>query len=107
MWEAYKMAIPFAWLDWLLMTFAINIDNKYKLVTPTQITLILIVVQFILIILLNKYYLKYKIYTSDYVAFFIILTGLYISFNHCITKYIGISISNKEDNEEDVRTYVT
>ena len=43
---AYKMAIPFAWLDWLFMSMAINIGDKYKLVTPTQDTFTLITLQF-------------------------------------------------------------
>ena len=38
MFAAYKMAIPFAWLDWLFMSMAVNIGDKYKLVTPTQDT---------------------------------------------------------------------
>ena len=42
MFAAYKMAIPFAWLDWLFMSMAVNIGDKYKLVTPTQDTFTLI-----------------------------------------------------------------
>ena len=58
MFQAYKMAIPFAWLDWIFMTLAINIGHKYNLVTPTQDTFILIIVQFSLILIINQYYLK-------------------------------------------------
>ena len=58
MWEAYKMAIPFAWLDWIVMTFTIMIGDKYELVTPTQDTFLLIIIQFGLILLINKFYLK-------------------------------------------------
>ena len=76
MWEAYKMAIPFAWLDWFIMTFVINIGNTYDLVTPTQDTFLLIIIQFILILLINQYYLKQKIYKSDIFAFFIIFKDL-------------------------------
>ena len=46
MWQAYKMAIPFAWLDWVFMTLAINVGHTYDLVTPTQDTFLLIIVQF-------------------------------------------------------------
>jgi hypothetical protein len=80
MFQAYKKAIPFAWLDWLFMTFAINIGNKYNLVTPTQDTFVLIIVQFALILLINQYYLKQDIFRSDIVAFFLVLLGLFISF---------------------------
>lgn len=80
MWESYKMAIPYAWLDWLVMTFAIEVGKKYDLVTPTQDTFLLIIIQFVLVLLINKYYLKQTINYSDIVAFFIILLGFFVSF---------------------------
>ena len=43
-WEAFKMAIPFAWLDWIFLTLAIMVGDKYDLITPTQDTLLLIMV---------------------------------------------------------------
>ena len=58
----------------------INIGNKYNLVTPTQDTFVLIIVQFALILLINQYYLKQDIFRSDIVAFFLVLLGLFISF---------------------------
>uniref|UniRef100_A0A6C0KM59 Uncharacterized protein n=1 Tax=viral metagenome TaxID=1070528 RepID=A0A6C0KM59_9ZZZZ len=92
MWEAYKMAIPFAWLDWLVMTFTINIGNKYNLVTPTQDTFLLIIIQFCLILLINRFYLKQKVTFSDIVAFFIILFGFFVSFFNLISKIFKIPI---------------
>jgi hypothetical protein len=81
MWEAYKMAIPFAWLDWLVMTFTVMVGDKYELVTPTQDTFLLIIIQFSLILIINRYYLKQKVTRSDIIAFFIILLGLYLFLN--------------------------
>lgn len=92
MWQAYKMAIPFAWMDWLFMTFTIYVGDKYELVTPTQDTFLLIIIQFTLILVINKYYLKQKIYRSDIIAFFVILLGFFISFNHIISKIFNIPI---------------
>lgn len=92
MFQAYKMAIPFAWLDWVFMTFAINIGNKYNLVTPTQDTFILIIVQFTLILIINQYYLKQDIFRSDIIAFFLVLLGLCISFFHIVSKIFSIPI---------------
>uniref|UniRef100_A0A6C0E381 Uncharacterized protein n=1 Tax=viral metagenome TaxID=1070528 RepID=A0A6C0E381_9ZZZZ len=92
MWQAYKMAIPFAWLDWLFMTFTIYVGDKYELVTPTQDTFLLIIIQFTLILLINQYYLKQKIYRSDIIAFFVILLGFFISFNHIISNIFNITI---------------
>ena len=92
MWEAYKMAIPFAWLDWLVMTFTVMVGDKYKLVTPTQDTFLLIIIQFCLILIINQYYLKEKVYRSDMIAFFIILLGFFVSFLHIVSKAFNIPI---------------
>lgn len=92
MWEAYKMAIPFAWLDWLVMTFTVMIGDKYKLVTPTQDTFLLIIIQFCLILLINQFYLKQKVTRSDIIAFFIILLGFFVSFLHLISKMFNIPV---------------
>jgi len=92
MWEAYKMAIPFAWLDWLIMTFTVMVGHKYELVTPTQDTFLLIIIQFCLILLINQYYLKQKVTRSDIIAFFIILLGFFVSFLHLISKVLNIPI---------------
>lgn len=92
MWEAYKMAIPFAWLDWLVMTFTVMVGDKYKLVTPTQDTFLLIIIQFCLILLINQFYLKQKVTRSDIIAFFIILLGFFVSFLHLISKFFNIPV---------------
>lgn len=92
MWEAYKMAIPFAWLDWIVMTFTVMIGHEYELVTPTQDTFLLIIIQFCLILVINQYYLKQKVYKSDIIAFFIILIGFFVSFLHLVSKAFGIPI---------------
>lgn len=99
MWEAYKMAIPFAWLDWFIMTFTIMIGDKYELVTPTQDTFLLIIIQFCLILLINKFYLKKQTTRSDIIAFFIILLGFAVSFSHLISHLFKIPISiHKDEN---------
>lgn len=108
MWEAYKMAIPFAWLDWFFMTFTVYIGDKYNLVTPTQDTFLLIIIQFALILIINNYYLKQTIYRSDIIAFFIILLGFFVSFTHLISKIYKISIpkhpgTNKPDTFHQIK----
>lgn len=84
-WEAFSMAIPFAWINWVFLTFAINIGNKYDLVSPTQDTFLLILLQFSFLLVINKYYLKKGINNSDIYAFFIILFGYAVSFFHLVT----------------------
>jgi len=92
MWEAYKMAIPFAWLDWVVMTFTVMVGHKYNLVTPTQDTFLLIIIQFCLILIINQFYLKQTVTRSDILAFFIILFGFFVSFLHLISNIFNISI---------------
>jgi hypothetical protein len=99
MWESYKMAIPFAWLDWAVMTFTVMVGDKYKLVTPTQDTFLLIIIQFCLILLINRFYLKQKVSRSDIVAFFIILFGFFVSFLHFISKFFNIPIPEHPGTE--------
>ena len=89
MFAAYRMAIPFAWLDWLFMSMAVNIGDKYKLVTPTQDTFTLITLQFTAILIINHFYLHQPLFRSDIVAFFMILFGFAVSFNNMLSKAMG------------------
>jgi hypothetical protein len=89
MFAAYKMAIPFAWLDWLFMSMAVNIGDKYKLVTPTQDTFTLITLQFTAILIINHFYLHQPLFRSDIVAFFLILFGFAVSFNNMLSKVLN------------------
>ena len=89
MFAAYKMAIPFAWLDWMFMSVAVNIGDKYKLVTPTQDTFTLITLQFTAILIINHFYLHQPLFRSDIVAFFMILFGFAVSFNNMLSKALG------------------
>ena len=86
------MAIPFAWLDWVVMTFTVMVGDKYELVTPTQDTFLLIIIQFCLILIINQFYLKQTVSRSDLIAFFIILFGFFVSFFHLVSKFLNIPI---------------
>ena len=83
------MAIPFAWLDWMFMSMAVNIGDKYKLVTPTQDTFTLITLQFTAILIINHFYLHQPLFRSDIVAFFLILFGFAVSFNNMLSKALN------------------
>ena len=104
-WNAFKMAIPFAWLDWLIMPFAIKLGNDYELVTPTQDIFLLIIIQFSLFLIINHFYLKQDIFRSDYIGFFIILAGFFVSFNNVISKMFNLPIpkhpGQKEGQDKD------
>jgi len=101
MWEAYKMAIPFAWVAWIFMTFTIMIGHKYELVTPTQDTFLLIIIQFSLILIINQVYLKQILTRSDIIAFFIILLGFFVSFLHLISRFFGLYIPQQKSLEDN------
>ena len=105
MWQAYKMAIPFAWLDWIFMTLAIDVGDKYNLVSPTQDIFVLIIVQFTLILLINQYYLKQAIFRSDIIAFFIILIGFCVSFFHMVSKLLGRPIKKEVKTPTKLKVY--
>jgi len=88
MFAAYKMAIPFAWLDWVFMSIAVKLGDQYKLVTPTQDTFTLITLQFTAILIINHFYLHQPLFRSDIIAFFIILFGFAVSFNNLLSKVL-------------------
>jgi hypothetical protein len=107
MWQAYKMAIPFVWIEWIILTYAIAFQDKYDLFTPTHIILLLMVTQFITVLIINKFYLKNSTYISDIVAFGIILLGFLISFFNIISKALNLPIDaepykNVNNNENDI-----
>jgi len=87
--EAFLRAIPFAWIDWFFMTIAVGIGDKHKLVTPTQDTFLLIIIQFSTILLINTFFLKQPLSRSDIITFAVILVGFYISFNGTVSKLLG------------------
>ena len=95
-WEAIKMALPFAWIDWIFLTFAIDIGNTKKLVTPTQDIFLLIITQFTLVLIINRYYLKQQIYFSDIIAFILILLAYAISLFNLVSKTFNIAIPSKK-----------
>jgi uncharacterized protein (DUF486 family) len=99
-WEALKMALPFAWVDWFFLTYAIDIGHTKKLVTPTQDTFLLIITQFTLVLLINKFYLKQTVYFSDFVAFVIILLAYAISLFNLFSKAMNIPIPKKDETED-------
>ena len=94
--EALKRALPFAWLDWAIMTYAVGIGDKYKLVTPTQDTFLIIIVQFTILLLINKFWLKQPVTRSDLVAFVTILIGFWVSFTRSLSKALGIPVTKKK-----------
>lgn len=103
--EAFLRAIPFAWLDWAFMSVAVYIGDRYKLVTPTQDTLLLIIIQFVSILVINSLWLGQAVSRSDIFCFFIILLAFYISFSNIVSKMFGIKVAKKTEEKEDKDDY--
>jgi hypothetical protein len=87
MFTAFLRAIPFAWISWFLMTYTIGIGDKYNLVSPTQDTMLLIILQFVIVNIINMFWLKQVFTRSDFATFILILGGFYISLNKTISTH--------------------
>ena len=98
--KVLAIALPFCWVDWYFTTWAIQIQHEHKLLTPTQDTMLLIAVQFTLLLLLNRLYLKQPVTRSDIVALPIILVGMYISGKHVISHALGWKVPHKRKAKE-------
>ena len=95
------MAIPFVWIEWIIMTYAISFQDNYNLFTPTNIILLLMITQFTTVLIINKFYLKNETFISDIVAFFIILLGFLISFFNIISKALNFPIESQSEKKSD------
>lgn len=100
MFKAFLMAIPFAWLDWFFMTIAVGLGHKHKLVSETQDTFLLIITQFVVVLIVNHFFLKQALSKSDIIAFFVILLAFAISFSNLVSKAAGIPIPKKDKTKQ-------
>lgn len=97
-WEAYKMAIPYSWISWLFLTYALHIVHTYKLISNTQILFLIIFVQFTLVLIANRYFFGKIPSFSDIVAFILIFIGYVISVNHVFSRLLGIEVEKHDEN---------
>jgi hypothetical protein len=102
-WQALKWIMPFVWFDWFFMTIAIDIGHTNNLVTPTQNTFLLILTQFTLVLLVNQYYLKQTVYLSDFIGFFIVLLGYFVSLFHIVSNISNVSLPKHEDIQQVIK----
>jgi drug/metabolite transporter (DMT)-like permease len=94
--KSYGLAMPFAWVDWIFMTKAIDISHKNKLFTPTQDTFLLVITQFVFVLIYNALVFKNKVTRSDIIGFFLILVAFYISYNNVLSKMFGLPHYKKQ-----------
>lgn len=88
-WEAIKMALPFAWVDWIFLTIAINIGNHHSLATPLQMKFGITMLKFFLIMLFTKYYLHSDISRSDIIGFIIVFLAFLLNEFHGMSFLLG------------------
>jgi len=100
-WESIKMSLPFVWLDWIFLTFAVTLLHKHALLTNTQFLFTVIVFQFAAGMIMNKFYLKQTINISDYVAFGLIIIAYIISELHLFSKFFNLSIPKEISSEDE------
>lgn len=94
------MIIPYAWLGWIFLVSALYLVNKKKGINIVKIGFLLILIQFTVVLLINKIYLKENPKNSDLIAFVIIFIGNLISENHFISKIFNIPIPDYHKKQE-------
>ena len=104
-WDAIKMALPFAWVDWIFLTIAISIGNQNNLATPLQMKFGITMLKFFLIMFFTKYYLHADISRSDIVGFIIVFIAFMMNEFHVISMYFGTD--DKEKEKEATATTAT
>ena len=87
-WDAIKMALPYAWVDWIFLTVAIKIGKEHDLVNPLQMKFSITIFKFFLVLLFTKYYLGKNIGRSDIVGFIIVLLAYLLNITNFVSKYI-------------------
>lgn len=100
-WEAIKMALPFAWVDWIFLTIAINIGNKHSLATPLQMKFGITMLKFFLIMLFTKYYLRSDVSRSDIVGFVIVFFAFLLNEFHGLSWLLGRKTEKPEKDKKE------
>ena len=100
-WDAIKMALPYAWVDWIFLTIAINIGNKHSLATTLQMKFGITMLKFFLIMLFTKYYLHSDISRSDVVGFVIVFLAFLLNEFHGLSLLLGRKPEEKEKEKKE------
>ena len=109
--KVLAIAMVFCVVNWYFMAWAISIQTKYELLTPTQDTMLLIIVQWVFLLLLNHFFLDKKTTRSDMIAFPILLFAFAISGLHLVSKVLGRPVNKNtakgKENKKTKRKAVT
>ena len=102
-WDAIKMALPFAWVDWIFLTLAINIGNQHDLATPLQMKFGITMLKFFLIMIFTKYYLHADVSRSDVVGFIIVFLAFLLNEFHGMSYLLGRKDETKDKDDNDIK----
>jgi uncharacterized protein (DUF486 family) len=91
-WSAIKMALPYAWVDWIFITFAVDIGKDVT--TPTQIKFTLTILKMFLVLVFTKYYLQTKVTRSDIIGFLIVLVAYLMHLFDMFSILLKIPVEN-------------
>ena len=84
--KAILITLPFQWINYVFVTFAVNANRLYNILTPIQLIYLQIILLFVSTIIINYFYLKKKVYFSDYIASILLFCGFIISISKLATK---------------------
>lgn len=84
-WDSYMMSLPYILLQRIFSNIAIYYIHKFSLFTNNQIVMMILLMQFVITLALNKIYLHNKNTYSDYIGIFIIIIAYYISLYGVVT----------------------
>jgi len=93
-------AMPWGWAAWFFTSLAVMLGDKYKLVTPTQDTFLLIITQFTVLMGIDRFYLKQGVSRSDVVAFLLILVAIAVSFGQPVSRLMGWPLKKKSKDKK-------
>ena len=88
--EAYTMALPYILIQRILGNIAVYYIDKFKFFTNNQMVMMILLMQFIITLIINKMYLHHKNTFSDYIGVIILILAYYISGFRLISKLISL-----------------
>jgi hypothetical protein len=98
-WSAIKMALPYAWVNWIFLTGAVYLSHLHKLSSPIQVIFLLTMFKTALDLLFIKFYLKDSIYRSDLVGLLFVVLAFFANSMHLFSKYVFPSKEVKDEKE--------
>jgi hypothetical protein len=85
-----------------LPSISINKESDGSLFSNDQTIFLIILIQFIVVMLISKYYLKKEIYRSDFAGLIILIFGFLVSEYHLFSNYFKLQIPSHEIKKQSI-----